>query len=91
MGLTLSDVMSAIYECEENSSLSLSSDWDDGWRVTIGGSRHAAFEAEAYVDTPVEAAKWLHEQAIQRYPLYNERYGNRVVVARHGSRPARPT
>lgn len=73
MPLTLSDVMNAIYDCEENSSLS--SDWDGGWRVTIGGSQHTAFEAMAHVDSPLRAADWLHEQAVQRYPRYRERYG----------------
>jgi hypothetical protein len=55
--------------------------------VTIGGSRHGAFKAEAWVDGPVEAAAWLHEQAIRRIPQYKERYGSRVIVARrsHGS------
>jgi hypothetical protein len=80
MSLTLSDVMHAIYECEENCSLS--SDWDGGWRVTIGGSQHTNFEAESYVDDPVQAAKWLHEQAIERYAAYKQRYGDRVIIGR---------
>jgi hypothetical protein len=90
MALILTDVMNAIYDCEENSSLSISSDWDGGWRVTIGGSAHTAFEAETYVADLVDAAKWLHEQATQRYPAYKERYGDRVIVARHGNRSLRP-
>jgi hypothetical protein len=80
MVLTLSDVISAIYECEENCSLS--GEWDDGWRVTIGGSQHTVWEAEMHVDDPVQAAKWLHEQAIERCPDYKERYGNCVLRAR---------
>jgi hypothetical protein len=58
--------------------------WTGGWRVTIGGAQHAHFEAEAYVDNPTQAAQWLHEQAIKRYPEYKLRYGNRVIVARPG-------
>jgi hypothetical protein len=37
MSLSLSNVMSSIYDCEENCSLS--SDWDGGCHVAIGGSR----------------------------------------------------
>ena len=80
MTLTLTDILCRIYECEENCSLS--SDWDGGWRVTIGGSRHLAFEAETCVSDPQEAAKWLHEQAIQRCEIYKARYGDRVIVGR---------
>jgi len=50
--------------------------------VTIGGSRHLAFEAETCVSDPQEAAKWLHEQAIQRCEIYKARYGDRVIVGR---------
>jgi hypothetical protein len=88
MALTLCDVMSAIYECEENCSVS--SDWDAGWRVTIGGSQHSVWKAQTYVDNPVQAAQWLHEQAIQHCPAYKEQYGNRVIVARPG-RPNIPS
>jgi hypothetical protein len=84
MALTLTDVLRAIYECEENCSLS--SDWDGGWRVTIGGSRHLGFEAETRVCDPQEAAKWLHEQAIQRCEIYKARYGGRVTVGRRRDR-----
>lgn len=80
MSLSLSDVLAAIYDCEENASLS--SDWDDGWRVRIGGSQHTTFEAEAYLKGPIEAAQWLHEQAVQRYPEYRRRYSDRAVVDR---------
>jgi hypothetical protein len=79
MALTLCDVMTAIYECEENCSLS--SDWDGGWRVTIGGSQHATFNAEAYVDNPRDVAVWLHEQAVEHYPAYKARYGDSVLVS----------
>jgi hypothetical protein len=77
VAFTLTEVLYGLYECEENCSLS--SDWDGGWRVTIGGSQHTSFEAEAYVDNPVEAARWLHEQAIQRYAIYKSRYGYRII------------
>ena len=86
MALTLSDVMSAIYECEENCSLSLSSDWHQGWRVTIGGSQHTNFVAEQWVDSPMQAAHWLHEQASERIPAYKHRYGDRVI----GTPPGHP-
>jgi len=49
----LSDVPSAIYDCEENSSLRLTSDWDGGRRATIGRSQHGGANAEAYVDSPL--------------------------------------
>jgi hypothetical protein len=82
MTLTLSDVMSAIYECEVNCSLS--SDWDGGWRVTIGGSQHRVCEASAFVDTPVQAANWLHARAIERYPEYEAWYAHQIIVAHQG-------
>jgi hypothetical protein len=80
--LTLTDVMRGIYECEENCSLSVSSDWHGGWRVTIGGSRYMSFESEVWVDDPLQAAQWLHKQAIRRYPSYKLRYGRCTVVSR---------
>jgi hypothetical protein len=78
MTLELSDVMSSVYDCEDNSSVS--SDWDGGWRVTIGGSRHAGWEAEAYVESIDQATRWLHERALERCPDYKDRYANRVTT-----------
>jgi hypothetical protein len=87
MALNLPAVMCSIYECEENCSLG--SDWDGGWRVTIGGSQNAV-QAEANVASPYEAAKWLHEQAIKLYPEYAKRYGNRVITGRAPTPPPVP-
>jgi len=76
MTLTLTDILCRIYECEENCSLS--SDWNAGWHVTIGGSQRAHFEAETWVSNPQEAARWLHEQALQRCSGYRARYAGGV-------------
>ena len=41
MRLTLEEVMQGICDVEENCSVS--SDWDDRWRATIGGTRYSNF------------------------------------------------
>jgi hypothetical protein len=71
MSLSLSNVVSSIYECEENCSLS--SDWDGGWYVAIGGSAGTPL-ADTWVANVPEATRWLHEQALARFPEYSKRH-----------------
>lgn len=77
VSLSLADVMASIYACEQNCSLG--SDWDGGWHVAIGGSRGTDFTRETWAADLIEAAAWLHEQALELFPEYSQRYGNRVI------------
>jgi hypothetical protein len=73
MGINLEQVMEGIYDAEENCSIYIGSDWDGGWRVRIGGSRHTAFVEETDVSTLRDAAEWLHERALVLFPEYAKR------------------
>jgi len=79
MRLSLEEVMEGIYAVEENCSIYIGSDWSQGWRVRIGGSRHATFIEEKEVWTLQEAAEWLHQQALSHFPGYAKRFGVRGV------------
>jgi hypothetical protein len=75
MSPSLEEVMEGIYAAEENCSIYVGSDWDGGWRVRIGGSQNTTFDEQTDVETPREAAAWLHEQALLRIPDYAKRFG----------------
>jgi hypothetical protein len=80
MRLTLEDAMEAIYSIEQNCSIYVGSDWDGGWRVTLGGAQRKAFLAETTVVSLRQAAEWLHEQALLHFDGYGKRLG--VTITR---------
>lgn len=59
-------VMSKLYASEINCSLS--SDWDGGWKVTIGTGQTLA---EGHAEDLWKAADWLHRQGKERFPDSN--------------------
>jgi hypothetical protein len=65
MNLSLSDVLSALYDSELN--YSLTAEWDDGIWVGLGDVMNG-WDAETFVRTPDEAAAWLDENARRLYP-----------------------
>lgn len=61
---TIGRVLQELYASEINCCLS--SDWDNGWKVTIGAGQTTL--AEGHFDNLAEAAGWLDRQAKERFP-----------------------
>jgi hypothetical protein len=82
MSLPLEEVMENIYDAEENCSIS--SDWNSGWRVKIGGAGHTGAIEQKDVGSLREAAEWLHERALIHFPDYARRLG--ITITRGAAR-----